>query len=282
MRKAYKTDLTDGQWELVRPLLPPVNPKTRAAHTDLREVVNTIFYQTKTGVQWDLLPHDLLPKSTVSDYYRRWLEDGTWQRLLDALREAVRVAEGRHPEPSAAVADSQSVPIACPRAEAVAFDGGKKVKGRKRHILVDVRGLLLAVVVTAANVSDGRAAPALMGQPQVRALGRLRKVFGDGRYNDNKFKQWLKRNSHVELGVVERAKDQKGFKVLKKRWVVERTFAWLLQFRRLSREYERTTESSEARVKIAMIQLMLKRLAGKKPKRIAGEAYATPQTRKVA
>ena len=282
MRKAYKTDLTDVQWELIRGLLPPVNPKTRATHTDLREVVNTIFYQTKTGVQWDMLPHDLLPRSTVNDYYQRWIADGTWQRVLDALREAVRVAEGRHADPSAAAADSQSVPIGCPRAEAVAFDGGKKVKGRKRHILVDIRGLLLAVVVTAANVSDGRAAPALLGQPQVRAMGRLRKVFGDGRYNDNKFKQWLKRHAHVELEVVERAKDQKGFKVLKKRWVVERTFAWLLQFRRLSRECERTVESSEARVKIAMIQLMLKRLAGKKPKRIAGEGYVTPETRKAA
>jgi putative transposase len=282
VRKPYKTDLTDEQWALAQPLLSPARARPGRVPIDLREVVNTILYQTKTGCQWDMLPHDLLPRSTVHDYYRRWQEDGTWQRLVDALRGKVRVQEGRDEAPSAAVADSQSVPTTAAGGEQRGTDGGKLVKGRKRHILVDTLGLLLAVVVTAANVSDGRAAPALMEQAPRAAQPRLRKVYADSRYNDTVFARWLSAHPGYELEIVKRPKKAKGFIVLKKRWVVERTFAWLGGYRRLIRDYEKTVASSAARVRIASIHLMLKRLAAQGPKTIPVRVYASHDSLKAA
>lgn len=261
MRKPYKTDLTDQQWEFIRPHLPPAVVKNGAEPTDLREVINTLLYQMRTGVQWELLPHDLAPKSTAFDYYTRWSADGTWARVLDAARRAVRVAAGRDESPSAAAIDSQSVRTAAGGGEAVGTDGGKRVKGRKRHIATDTLGLLLAVVVTAANVSDGRAAPQVLDRLTVPDRTRVEVVFADARYRDAVCAGWFAAHPGCRLEVVSRPDGASGFVPIRKRWVVERAFAWLVANRRLVRDYERRVWSSESRVMLASIAVMVRRLS---------------------
>lgn len=261
MRKPYKTDLTDQQWEFIRPHLPPARVKNGAEPTDLREVINTLLYQMRTGVQWELLPHDLVPKSTAFDYYTRWSADGTWARILDAARRAVRTAAGRHEAPSAAAIDSQSVRTAAGGGDAVGTDGGKRVKGRKRHIVTDTLGLLLAVVVTAANVSDGRAAPRVLDRLTVPDRARLEVVFADARYHDAVCGAWFGAHPGCRLEVVSKPGGVRGFVPIHKRWVVERAFAWLVANRRLVRDYERRVWSSESRVILASIAIMIRRLS---------------------
>src|SRR5262249_62322709 len=157
-RKPYKTDVSDAQWAVLEPLVPPAKPGGRPRELDMREVVNTLFYQSRTGCQWDLLPHDLLPKSSVHDYFVAWRKDGTWQRLLDALRGAVRKALGREPTPSAACIDSQTIKTT-ERGGEKGYDGGKRIKGRKRHVVVDTLGLLLAGGGGGAHPERGHPAP---------------------------------------------------------------------------------------------------------------------------
>lgn len=265
MRKPYKTDLTDAEWALIQPILPPVRVKNGAEPTDLREVLNTIRYQMRTGVQWDLLPHDLAPKSTTFDYYARWAADGTWARVLDAARRAVRAAAGRDEAPSAVAIDSQSVRTAAGGGDQIGTDGGKRVKGRKRHIVTDTLGLLLAVVVTAANVSDGRAAPQVLDRLTVPDRARVRVVFADGRYHDTVCATWFADHPGCRLEVVSKPDGATGFVPIRKRWVVERAFAWLVANRRLVRDYERRVWSSEARVMLASISLMTRRLSSTGP-----------------
>jgi putative transposase len=260
MRTPYQSDLTDEQWEVIQRLLPPARAKNGFAPTDLREVVNTILYQTKTGVQWDYLPHDLAPKSTTFDYYKQWSADGTLQRILDAVRRAVRRQAGRAEEPTAAAIDSQSVKAAAGVSDEVGTDGGKKVKGRKRHTLTDTLGLLLCVVVTAANVSDGRAAPRVLDQLSLPDRASVRVVFADGRYHDRVCEAWFARHRGMRLEVVSRPEGVRGFVPIPKRWVVERTYGWLMTNRRCVREYEKRVWSSETRVKVAAIGMMLRRL----------------------
>jgi putative transposase len=265
--KSYPSDLTDAQWTFLKPQIPPARPGGRPRTTDMREVVNALFYLTHEGCTWRALPHDFPPWKTVYNYFQQWQRDGTWDHFLTDLRWRVRVSAGRDPDPRVACIDSQSVKTAG-GGEEVGTDGGKKIRGRKRHISVDTLGLLLAVVVTAANVDDARAARDIFAKMPRKTFPRLEVVQADNKYHSPDLDRWLRvHHRPYWVMVVSRPPGERRFIPLKSRWVVERTFAWLGRYRRLSRDYEHTPQSSEAVVKVAGIHHYLRRLTARKTAR---------------
>jgi putative transposase len=263
-RKRYPTDLTDEQWGILEPLLPPARTQHGGAprRVDMRAVLDTLLYQNRTGCQWEMLPHDLLPKSTVYDYFARWRDDGTWAKIVHRLRTRVREQEGREPTPSAACIDSQSVKTTEVGGPERGYDGGKKIKGRKRHVLVDTIGLLLVVLSTSAGLDDGAAAIKLLAQISGEEFPRLTVIFGDSKYHNHDLETWLtEHRPGWRIEVRKRPEGSTGFTPLPKRWVVERTNAWNGRCRRNSKDYERKPESSAAQIQLSHIQLMLHRLS---------------------
>ena len=257
-KQRYPTDLTDRQWDYIKELIPAAKTGGRPRSLDLRQVINGILYVTVGGIQWRMLPQEYPKWKSVYDYFRTWRRDGTWKRLHDTLRAQVRRQAGRHKHPTAGSLDSQSVKRSAIQGEH-GFDGGKKIDGRKRHILVDTLGLVLAVLVTSAAVSDPAGARLLL--TKLDGVGKkLRLIWVDGTYRGSLI-TWVAAHFRFCLAPVLRPFGLKGFVLLPKRWVVERTFAWFIMHRRLSRDFEVLPETSEAFIYIAMIRLMLRRLA---------------------
>ena len=264
-RKKYPSDLTDEQWAIVEPMIPPAKQHPRGGRpreVDMREVLNTIFYLNRSGCQWDMLPHDLLPKSTVYDYFAQWRDDGTWATMVKALRERTRREAGREPTPSAACIESQSVKTTEIGGPERGYDGGKKINGRKRHLLVDTLGLLIAVLITSASLDDGVAAPILLRHVQTHDFPRLVTIFADAKYHNHALEAWMAAHrAGWHLEVQTRPEGTKGVTPLAKRWVVERTNAWNGRPRSKSKDYERSVESSTAMSQIRNIHFMLNKLS---------------------
>ncbi|SRR6266566_9202420 len=258
--KRYPSDTTDAQWEIIKLLIPPQKGPGRPREVDLRRVIDGIFYITRSGCQWRMLPHEFPPWETVYYYFNKWKKEGTLACIHDGLREQVREEDKPTPRTTASV-DSQTTDSHGAR-EGRAFDGGKWLEGRKRHLVVDSLGLLLAVVITAGNVSDGAGGIACLAQIDPQEYPRLDTIFADTAYTKAGFPQFVERwKPGCEVVVIARAKDGEGFVKLPIRWVVERTNAWLTKNRRLCRSYEHTTSSEAGFVRVAMIHRNVRRLS---------------------
>ncbi|HMB06695.1 MAG TPA: IS5 family transposase [Isosphaeraceae bacterium] len=263
----YPSAVTDAQWALIEPHIPPVRPGGRPRETDMRDVVDAVFYILRTGCQWRYLPGDLPPKSTVWRYFDQWRSHGTLDTIHDLLRRKVRTREKPYHSRTTASVDSQSVDTTS-GGEARGRDNAKNVDGRKRHIVVDSMGLLLAVRVTAASVDDAQAASELFARLDGQPLGKVTRMFADSKYHNFKLYAWVDEHAKWGLEIIRRPEGERGWVKLPIRWTVERTFAWLGRCRRLSKDREKSVRSSESFIKLARIQLMLHRL---EPSDVDGE-----------
>ncbi|MBZ0098928.1 MAG: IS5 family transposase [Taibaiella sp.] len=258
-QREYTSQVSEGQWQRLKWLLPKHQGAGRPIELDLRAVMNAIFYLLVTGCQWRNLPQDYPNPNSVYYHYRKWCLDGTWRRINRALGYLERRRGGRFARPSAAIVDSQSVKVS-DMGGVSGYDGNKKIKGRKRHILVDTLGNLLDVVVSAANISDREGAKGLLTKVERQIAIRLLKIWADKGYQGD-LEIWLHEQWNITLEIISAEPDQVGFAVQPRRWVVERTFAWLGKYRRLSKDYERDTLTSEGLIYLASIRTLLKRLA---------------------
>jgi len=258
VKKTYPSDLTDSQWNHIKEFFENKKGRGRPQELELREIVNAILYLLVSGCQWRYLPKDYPHWQSVYYHFRKWKTSGLWKRIHAVVRAESRVKLGKHKHPTAGSMDSQSVKTTAVSGEQHGFDAGKNIKGRKRHILVDTLGFLMVVIVISASIQDRDGAKMLLKNLDGSAK-KLRRIWVDGGYR-GVLLEWVKLNFSFMLEVVLRSDDQKGFVVLPRRWVVERTFAWLSNHRRMSKDYERFCQTSETFIYVAMTRLMLRRL----------------------
>lgn len=263
MSKAYPSNLTQDQFELLNDLIPAAKTGGRPREVEMWEVLNAIFYVLVEGIRWRALPGDFPAWQTVYGYFYTWRKDGTWVQIHDRLHQWTRIEAERHPSPSEAVVDSQSVKSAAGVDEAVGYDAGKQIKGRKRFVSVDTLGLVLRVFVTAASVGERQGGKTVLKRVKQMGKGvcRLHTIWVDGGFDGEPFLQWVMNVCRWIVQVVLRPEQTQGFVLLKKRWVVERTFGWLMGCRRLVRDYELLPQTSETWIYLAMIRIMVRRLA---------------------
>lgn len=257
-RQSYPTDVNDAQWALIELFVEASHRGPQEVLHPRREILNAILYIKRTGAQWRYMPHDLPDWQIVYHYFAKWKKDGTWKKINDGLRRKVRQKEGREEEATAGILDSQSVKT-MQEAETKGYDAGKKIKGRKRHLLVDTLGLLLVSWISTADVQDRDSVKEVL-PAAAQQHPALKKVWVDGGYAGPRV-QAVAKETGIEVEVVKRSDKAKGFVLLPKRWIGERTFGWLNRQRRLSKDYERKESSSEAFIHVGMIDLMLRRLA---------------------